>query len=251
MIPFLFYLYIFIFGCVIGSFLNVVIYRVPNKLSVSKGYSFCPACHHRLFPKDLVPVFSWLFLRGKCAYCGAPISARYPFVELLGGFAFLFSFNRYGISLNFIIHALLLCVIIVISFIDIDTMEIPDGSHFFILALAAGSYLINQPELSSILLGGIVIALPLFLIAWLTHGGIGGGDIKLMAASGLFLGFANTLLAGIIGIIIGGFYAACLMLIKKREGKSYMALGPFLALGISIASLYGPQIIQAYLNLFF
>ena len=108
MIPFLFYLYIFIFGCVIGSFFNVVIYRVPNKLSVSKGYSFCPACHHRLFPKDLVPVFSWLFLRGKCAYCGAPIAARYPFVELLGGFAFLLSFNRYGISLNFIIHALLL-----------------------------------------------------------------------------------------------------------------------------------------------
>ena len=99
-------------------------------------------------------------------------------------------------------------------------------------------------------LWGIFSALP-FLLAAVFCGGMGGGDIKLMAASGLFLGFANTLLAGIIGIIIGGFYAACLMLIKKREGKSYMALGPFLALGISIASLYGPQIIQAYLNLFF
>lgn len=251
MIPFLFYLYIFIFGIVIGSFLNVMIYRIPNHLSVNKGFSFCPKCHHRLYPKDLVPIFSWLLLRGKCAYCKDPISIRYPFVELLGGFAFLSAFLQYGLSLNFIIHALLLCTMIVISFIDIDTMEIPDGSHLFILVLAVCSFMINQPKLSSVLLGGIVISLPLFIIAWLTKGGIGGGDIKLMAAAGLFLGLANTLLAGILGIIIGGAYAAYLMLFKKREGKSYMALGPFLAIGITLASLYGPLIIQTYLNLFF
>lgn len=251
MIPFLFYLYIFIFGCVVGSFLNVVIYRVPNKLSVSKGFSFCPTCEHRLYPKDLVPVFSWLLLRGKCAYCHTPISPRYPFVELLGGLAFLLAFHQYGISLNFIMTAFLLCIMIVVAFIDIDTMEIPDGTHCFILGLALCSYFINRPDISSLLFGALVIALPLLLIAILSKGGIGGGDIKLMAAAGLYLGLANTLLAGIIGIIIGGIYAAWLMIVKKRAGKSHMALGPFLALGITIAALYGPQIIQAYLHLFF
>ena len=244
------YSYIFILGIVIGSFLNVCIYRYPIHLSISKGYSFCPQCNHRLMPIDLIPVFSYLFLKGKCRYCGDPIPLRYPFVELLGGLAFLLAFHVYGVSWLFVIEAILLCVCIVVAFIDIDTMEILDGTHFILLALALCTLLIQSNTISSALIGSLFISVPLGLIAWLSKGGIGGGDVKLMASAGALLGASNIVLAALIGIISAGIYAGYLMVVKHVEGKAHMALGPFLVVGIAIASLSGTQIITWYLQFF-
>lgn len=251
MTNFILYSYIFILGIVVGSFLNVCIYRFPLKLNVAKGFSFCPTCNHRLMPIDLVPVFSYIFLKGKCRYCHEPISIRYPFVELLGGCAFLIAFIRYGVSLSFLTTALLLCICIVVAYIDYDTMEILDGTHLLIGLLAIAQYFITKPSLSSILLGALIVSVPLGLIAWLSKGGIGGGDVKLMASCGLFLGTPQIVLAALIGIILGGIFAAYLLFFKKKSGKAHIALGPFLVIGVAIASLYGPQIIQWYLQLFF
>lgn len=244
------YSYVFTLGIVLGSFLNVCIYRFPLKQNVAKGFSFCPTCHHRLMPIDLIPIFSYLFLKGRCRYCHEPIAIRYPFVELLGGCAFLLAFHRFHFSYTWIITSLFLCIGIVIAYIDYDTMEIFDGSHFFILLLAIAQYAINKPPLINILLGAFIISVPLGLIAWLSKGGIGGGDVKLMASCGLFLGANQIILAALIGIILGGIYAAYLLFIKKMSGKAHIALGPFLIIGVSISALYGPEIIHWYLQLF-
>ncbi|HPE15855.1 MAG TPA: prepilin peptidase, partial [Oscillospiraceae bacterium] len=189
MIPFVFFLY----GLCIGSFLNVVIYRVPLELSVVKGRSRCPACGHTLGPFDLVPLFSFLFLGGKCRYCKAPISPRYPLVEAVTGALFALCALAWGLSWYAVVLCLYGSVLIAAAFIDREHGIIPDRLHVVILLLAAASWFAGPTvTLMDRLIGALGLGAAMLLVSLFTGGGIGGGDIKLLAASGLLLGWKLT-----------------------------------------------------------
>ncbi len=239
-----------LYGLLIGSFLNVCIYRIPKEISVLAGKSFCPTCNHPLNPLDLVPVFSYLFLGRRCRYCKEPISSRYALIEILTGLVFGIVYLRYGLTAGSIFVCLLACILITLSFIDLDTQEIPDRVHIFIITLA----LLNvffEPSISipNKLLGALVISVPMLMIAVLT-GGFGGGDIKLMAAVGLFLGVGPTIVSFFLGAILGGLYGIYLMVFKKAKGKTAFSFGPFLSMGIFIGCLYGQEIVDFYLSFY-
>lgn len=241
-------LFIFIFGTIIGSFLNVLIYRIPLKLDFVKGRSFCPHCHHELQALDLFPVFSYLFLGGKCRYCKAKISWRYPAIELLTGVLFTLAYLHFGTTLQTLIALILTADLIVLALIDHDTLEFGDGFSILIFVLGFLSLLMHLNNVMMLLLGILVISLPMYLIAVVT-GGFGGADIKLMAAAGLLLGFPNILVAFFIGVITGGIQA--LILLKQGQNrKAMMPFGPHLALGIFLAFLYGKTILDWYLRFF-
>ncbi|MEG1973138.1 MAG: prepilin peptidase, partial [Oscillospiraceae bacterium] len=225
----------------------------PKGISVAKGRSICPACGHALGAADLVPVASYLLLGGKCRYCKAPISSRYAVVELLTALLFGLVYLVLGGGVHAVLVCLLVCVLEVVSFIDWDTGEIPDLMHLIILALAlinmgfvyisGETFLGFEHPIYSCLLGTAVVSLPMLLIACLTDG-FGGGDIKLMAAAGLFLGIWGILLAFFMGALLGAVYGICLMAGKKATGKSAFAFGPYLCTGIFLSCLFHKEIIE-------
>lgn len=246
---FLFTLF-FLYGICIGSFLNVVIYRLPRKIPISKGRSMCPKCEHTLGVLDLFPIFSWLFLRAKCRYCGAKISGRYPLVELLTGVSFGLSSVAFGLSFYAIILCLFCAILITAWFIDLDFSYLPDRLSVLICILAVLS-LFTGPDVSILdrLIGGIGIGAFMWIIAFFTKGGIGGGDIKLMASSGLLLGWQLILPAFFAAYL---FAATCYLpsLIKKKIPANFeVPMAPFFAVSLMIFSLFGRQLITAYFSL--
>lgn len=248
----LFALFAFIFGTIIGSFLNVLIYRIPRKLNFVTGRSMCPHCEHPLSALDLIPIVSFLTLGRKCRYCHAPISWRYPAFEILTGFSFAMVAFRFGFTLNalplVLIGWALSAVLITLSGIDLDTMEFDDGFSIAIALLAIIAIVLTNGPVTWHLVGAFAISLPMLGIALLT-GGFGGADIKLMAAAGLLLGFPNILVAFMLGIIFGSIQAI-ILLRQGKSGKTMMPFGPHLALGIYLAFLYAPLIINWYLGFF-
>ena len=242
-------IYIFSLGAILGSFYNVVIYRLPRKLSIAKGTSFCPKCEHRIMPLELVPILSYVFLKGRCAHCHEPISIRYPLIETLTGIIFLISYLHFGFNYQTIIAMILGSLCLIIAMIDFDTMEIYDRFHVFILILALIhiAFFTTLPIFDH-LIGFFIISVPFYILAIIT-GGIGGGDIKLMAVSGLLLGYQAILVAFFIGAILGGSVAIVLLALKKSQMKSLIAFGPYLAIGIFIAYLVGIQVFEWYISL--
>ncbi len=242
--------FVFILGTIFGSFYNVVIYRLPQHISISKGTSFCPSCHHRVMPYDLIPIVSYIFLKGQCRFCSSKISLRYPLIEISTGFIFVLVFLRYQFTLATLLAMLLGSLCLIIAMIDIDTMEILDRFHVFILVLA----FIHIGFISSLsyfdhALGFFILSVPLYLLALLTNG-IGGGDIKLVAVSGLLLGYPGMLVAFFIAAVSGGLVAVYLLLRKLETRGSLIAFGPYLCLGIFIAYVYGAELIAWYLGFF-
>ncbi|NLC06296.1 MAG: prepilin peptidase [Erysipelothrix sp.] len=238
----------FIFGTLIGSFLNVCIYRIPRNESIVTTNSHCPHCQSFIKPYDNIPILSYLFLGGKCRNCRESISMRYPLVEFITGLVFLINYQQLGLSISLGLNLVLSCVLILITFIDFDTLLIPDRFHVIIGGLAIINLILNPTQLTSSLIGAIIISVP-FLIIAMTTGGMGGGDIKLMFVAGLYLGWQATLVSFFIASISGGLYALYLILFKKQGRKAEMPFGPFLCIGILIASLYSTQLITWYLSL--
>lgn len=247
----LIYLYAFVIGIIIGSFLNVVIWRVPQELSFVGGRSFCPHCHKELKPYDMIPVFSWIILRGKCRFCKAPISVRYPLIELAGGLLALMCFHHFEFTLDTIFVFIVIITLLAITMIDFDTMTIPNGLIIFLI-FPIIVLCILHPEISLVnrVIGFFVISLPMYLMTRLIPDCFGGGDIKLIAVCGFMLGWQMTLLAMFIAILVGGIYACYLVISKKAKKGAHMAFGPYICLGITLALFYGPQIVNAYLSLF-
>ncbi len=204
---------VFILGAVIGSFLNVVIYRTPVHMSIIKGPSHCFTCGEKIKPYDLVPIFSWIFLGGKCRNCKAKISARYTFVEALTGVMFLAAYIRFSISWLMLIAIILFSLLIVLSFIDIDHLEIPYWCTITIAVLGI-PMLFLEPDFPLVehLAGALVIAIPFAVLA--LFGGMGGGDVQLMAAAGFLMGW-EIIPSAIIGIVLGAIYG----LISKISGS--------------------------------
>lgn len=240
---------IFLLGLCIGSFLNVCIYRIPENKSIAFPPSHCPSCKHNLNVLDLIPVFGYLFNKGKCRYCGARISIQYPLVELITGLAFLLVFNKFFIGIEFLKYTVLISLLIVITFIDLKTQEIPDGLILFglISGLLFNLYDIKAHMVLGIL--GFVLGGGVFLlIAMLTGGAMGGGDIKLMAVLGLFFGWKYIILITLISFVIGAAVSLILIATKLKGRKDFIPFGPFIAAAALIAIFYGSYILQIYLQ---
>lgn len=239
------YIIIFLYGIVIGSFLNVCIYRLPEKENIVKIRSHCMSCGYQLKWYDLVPLFSYLFLGGKCRKCKQKISVQYPLIELLNGILYCLVFAEYGMSVESLLYALLISALITLSVIDFRTYEIPVGINIFILALGLIRVLTDYTDWLDYAVGFILVSGFLYIVYLITKGrGIGGGDIKLMAVCGLLLGWKQILLSFVLGCIIGSVLHVIRM---KVSGQGHvLAFGPYLSIGVIISVFAGNQLIMWY-----
>lgn len=238
-----------LFGLLIGSFLNVCIFRLPLKESVVINSSHCPRCGTSLRALDLVPVFSYLFLKGKCRYCKAFISVRYPLIELLTGIVFFITALEIGFTAILVKYLFFFSLLIVVTFIDLDHQIIPNQLVIILLVWGLGWQLF-RPEISwlqamfgALLGGGLLLA-----VAVVSKGGMGGGDIKLMFAAGFFMGPALTGLALFLGFFSGAVVGLILILLRIKKRKDPIPFGPFLTVSIFVSILWGNGIINAYLR---
>lgn len=243
------YFIFFLIGITCFSFLNVVIYRLPLKMKFTFGHSKCTSCGHQLAPKDLVPIASWVSLKGKCRYCGEKISARYTWVELLGGCSAVLCTAYFGINLQALTAFLVLAVLTVITFIDMDCMRIPFELNVVLFGLGILSiFTMNDVTIWERVIGMICVSVPLYLIIWIIPDGFGGGDIKLMFAAGFLLGWKATLVAFFIGLLLGGGYAIGSLAGRKKGKKEHFAFGPYLCIGIAIAMFVGNILVDWYVH---
>jgi leader peptidase (prepilin peptidase)/N-methyltransferase len=245
-----------VFGLLIGSFLNVCIYRIPRNLSIVFPSSRCTACNNEIRAWDNIPVLSYLLLGGRCRNCKAKISLRYPTVEALNAFLYASIVWRYGIGWTAVVYAVLCSSLLVITFIDLDFQIIPDRITLagIPLGLVAGSLLLNNPFMRAELLGykasliGLLAGGGLFyLVAVLSRGGMGGGDIKMMAMVGAVMGWKAVLLTTLLGSLGGSLIGVFLIIFKGRGRKTKIPFGPFLTLGALITLFFGQEIFLWYL----
>ena len=249
MLPTIFFsIIIFLYGIIIGSFLNVCIYRIPKKENIVTTRSHCMSCGYQLRWYDLIPLFSWLALGGRCRKCKAKISVQYPLIEALNGVLYLIVFLRYGVSIETLLYCLMASALLALSVIDFRTFEIPLGFNVFIAVLGLVRVLTDLTNWQEYAVGFFAVSVVLYIIYVITKGrGIGGGDIKLMAASGLLLGWKCNILAFLLGCIIGSVIHLLRMRFTKAE--RVLAMGPYLSIGIYISALWGMQLIDWYLSL--
>ena len=242
------YIIIFIFGITIGSFLNVCIYRLPLGESIVTAPSHCMTCGRKLKWYDMVPVFSWLVLGGKCRNCKSKISVQYPIIEGVNGILYVMICAVNGLEWSSVIYCFMASALLVLSIIDWRTYEIPFGINVFLFVLGVAMTILDRVNLAEHLIGMICVS-GLLGIMYLFTGGraIGGGDIKLMFACGLILGWKLILLAFFLGCIIGSVVHIIRMFVKKA-GRM-LAMGPYLSAGILLAALWGNAWINWYLSL--
>lgn len=243
------YLITLIYGIVIGSFLNVLIYRIPLKEEFVKTRSHCMNCGYQLEWYDLVPLFSYMFLGGKCRKCKQKISIQYPLIEGLNGIMWLLIVMLKGWTIDSLLFCLLFSALIVLSMIDFKTYEIPLGVNVFILALGVVHLILNYTNWLEYLIGFLCVSGFLYIVYIATKGrGIGGGDIKLMAVAGLLIGWKLIIFAFAVGCIVGSVIHIIRMKVSG-EGK-VLAMGPYLSIGIAIAILWGEKFIEWYMGMY-
>lgn len=237
-------------GLLVGSFINVLIWRLPRGEPVAYPPSHCPSCRHRLPLRDLVPVLSWVLLRGRCRYCHAPIPVSYPLVEAVTGATFAALAAVHGLHWRTAGYAILATILITAAGTDMRMRLIPNRLTIPAIAFAlAWSAAVRVPHLTSSLLG-LTIAGGLFLvIALLSRGGMGGGDVKLAAAVGAFLGLQYSLLGLFLAFIFGALVGLVLMALGKKRRRDYLPFAPFIAAGCLAAMLFGDPILQWYLRI--
>ena len=245
-----------IYGLIIGSFLNVCIYRIPRNESISFPPSHCTNCKNRIKWYDLVPVISYIFLKGKCRYCGEKISVRYPLIELTTGVIFLALNIEYGLSFTFFKYAVLVCFLIVIGMIDLDTTDVYlkttlPGIIIGIISMIIGYFIgyYFKSDMLYYVYGGILGGGLISLIILLTKG-MGWGDAEICMLTGLFLGFKLTILMLFFAFVFGGFIGVLLVLLKKKSRKDYIPFGPFISAAGIFTILFGEKIITWYIGLF-
>ena len=243
---------IFITGLIIGSFFNVVIYRLPRGESVITPPSHCPSCNTRLKAVDLIPVLSYIFYKGKCRYCGAKISLQYPLVELLTAILYLSVYIRFGFSLEGFIYLFLFSLLITISFIDLNEKIIPNLiSYSGIIIGLILSIIFNHMSFISAILGLLIPSLLLLIIALVFQGGMGIGDVKLVGMIGTFTGYLYPLIGIFIGALVGSIIFLPLLLTGKINKKTKIPFGPLISLGTVIMILFGERLIDLYWSFLF
>ena len=249
LVDIIFYLIIFIFGTVIGSFLNVCIYRIPEPEDIVKTRSHCMSCGGQLKWYDMFPLFSYLFLRGRCRYCKTKLSVQYPLIEATNGILYVIIVLQHGVNVDSLLYCLLTSALIVLSVIDFRTYEIPLGINLFILALGLIRVALDYHNFLSYLIGLLAVSAVLAILYYVSDGrAIGGGDVKLMAACGLFLGWKLIIIAFLLGCILGAVIHVIRM---KASGQDHvLAMGPYLSAGVFIAALWGDRMLSWYLGQF-
>lgn len=247
--------YVFIVGAVVGSFLNVCIYRLPREQSVVSPGSRCMGCGAAIRWYDNLPILSWLVLRGRCRSCKASFSIRYPLVELLTGLLALLLFFKFGLSLRLVVMFLFCAALVVITFIDFDHQIIPDELSLPGIMLGfLSSFFLPEPGWLSSLLGIVAgwgsLALVFYGYLWLTgREGMGGGDAKLLAMMGAFLGLQAVPFIIFASSLVGTVAGLSIMAIQRKDRHLAIPFGPYLALGAVLYIFFGSQIIQWYLQL--
>ncbi|MDQ0219381.1 prepilin peptidase [Peribacillus cavernae] len=245
------YAYQFILGAVLGSFYNVVGLRVPENVSIVRPRSHCPACKRTLGTLDLVPILSYLFLHGKCRGCGTKISVVYPAVELVTGLLFIFALYRFGLTGELAIALLFISLLVIIFVSDISHMIIPDKVLLFFLPfLILGRIVVPLEPWWDMFSGAFSGFALLFLIAIISKGGMGFGDVKLFFVIGLVLGFKLTLLAFFIATLIGAFYGIAGIAAGRFKKRQPIPFGPFIAVGALVSYFYGGIILNWYFRMF-
>lgn len=241
------YIIIFIYGIIIGSFLNVLIYRIPKKEDFTFTRSHCMSCGYQLQWFDLIPLFSYIFLKGRCRKCGEKISLQYPFIEALNGILYVIIFIRVGFCADGILYCLAASAMLALSVIDLRTFEIPFGFNVFIAILGVIMLVLHREQWQQYIIGFFAVSLCLYGLVVLSNGrAIGMGDVKLMAASGLLIGWQKNFLAFFLACIVGSVIHLIRMKVTKAD--HVLAMGPYLSIGIYISILFGDEMIQWYVH---
>ncbi len=244
-----------ILGAVFGSFLNCAAWRIAHGESFLRGRSRCPSCGHELGGRDLVPILSWVFQRGRCRYCGVKISVRYPLTELAFAVLTLLCLLRFDLTVLGLRNWIFLCCLFCLSLVDLECYTIPDSC----LLIAAGTWLAALPflkpglgeilraVLAGLLFGGGLLLVSLVMDKVLKRESLGGGDVKLFAVVGLYLGLVGTLFCMMLSCVLGLVFAAVFGRGGKRE--KLIPFGPSISLAAALTLLYGGGAIQWYLGL--
>ena len=236
---------LFIFGLSIGSFANVCIYRLPKKESIVSPASYCTACLVPIRPLDNIPIISYLVLRGRCRDCNNNISVIYPVIEIITALLLLAGFFKFGLTFDFLVYFVLAPTLVIITVVDIKHQIIPDVITLpgLALGLTAGSYSIGYANSFM----GFLLGCGLFyLLAVLSNGGMGGGDIKYIAAAGAFVGWQKVLLIIFIGAVLGTFVGLFQIGFQKKTRKNVIPFGPLLSVATLITLFYGNLLIKLY-----
>ena len=248
------YIFAFIFGTAVGSFLNVCIFRLPLDKSIVKPSSHCFSCKKPIPFYDNIPLVSFILLQGKCRHCKVPISYQYPLVELLAGIGALACVFRWGFTLNALSIFIFVAALIVITFIDFehkiipDVISIPGILYGLLAALVLPRISFFDSLLGGLLGGGSLLVVAGFYYLLTKQEGMGLGDVKLLAMMGAFLGWQSILFIIMIGSITGAVIGVGAMVIKKKDRRYAIPFGPFLSLGAAAYLFYGQEIIYWYMN---
>ncbi|SHH25859.1 prepilin peptidase [Clostridium grantii] len=245
------FLFVFIYGLVFGSFFNVCIYRIPRQESIAYPPSHCTSCGKKLKAVDLFPVLSWVFLKGKCRYCGDKISIKYPLFEILTGIIFVLVYKEFGYSIETIKFLVFASYLIIVGFIDLNTTDVYFSTTLFGLITGIIFVLINvflgNPFLTYIY--GAAFGAGIITLIILTTHGMGWGDVEILGICGLFLGFKLSIVTFFFSALLAGIIGMILILSKIKSRKDYIAFGPYIALAAFLLALYWDKFFQWYLAL--
>jgi leader peptidase (prepilin peptidase)/N-methyltransferase len=245
---------IFILGLIVGSFSNVCIYRIPGNESIIYPASHCPKCHSNILPKDNIPLLSYILLKGKCRNCKTKISIQYPVVEFLSGLIYLIIYLLYGLSVQTLIYILLSSALIIIAFIDLNQQIVPDVISLpgivigCILSFFVSYISFINSALGVVVGGGIILIIGITGSVIFKKEAMGGGDVKLAAMIGAFLGWRYIIVSLFLGFFLGALTGIILIMTKIKKREDAIPFGPFIVLGSFITLIWGEQIISWYLG---
>ena len=245
---------IFILGLIVGSFSNVCIYRIPRNESIIYPASHCPKCRSNISPKDNIPLLSFILLKGRCRNCKSKISIQYPIVELLTGLTYLIIYLIYGLSIQTLIYIILSSALIIIAFIDLNEQIVPDVISLpgivigFILSFFVPYISFINSGLGVVVGGGIILVIGLAGSVIFKKEAMGGGDVKLAAMIGAFLGWKYILISLFLGFFLGALIGIILIMSKIKSREDVVPFGPFIILGSFITLLWGEKIISWYIG---
>ena len=245
---------IFILGLIVGSFSNVCIYRIPRNESIVYPASHCPKCRSNISPKDNIPLLSYILLKGRCRNCKSKIPIQYPVVEFLSGLIYLIIYLTYGLSIQSLIYIFLSSALIIIAFIDLNEQIVPDVISLpgivigFIISFFVPYISFVNSALGVLVGGGIILIIGLAGSAIFKKEAMGGGDVKLAAMIGAFLGWRYIIISLFLGFFLGALAGIILILSKIKSREDVVPFGPFIVLGSLITLLWGEKIISWYIG---
>jgi len=245
---------IFILGLIVGSFSNVCIYRIPKNESIIFPASHCPKCSSPIKPVDNIPLLSYILLKGRCRNCKSKISIQYPIVELVTGLIYLIIYLIYGLSIQTLIYIILSSALIIIAFIDLNEEIVPDVISLpgivigFIISFFVPYISFINSALGVVVGGGIILVIGLAGSVIFKKEAMGGGDVKLAAMVGAFLGWRYIVISLFLGFFLGALAGIILIMAKIKKKEDAVPFGPFIVLGSFITLLWGEKIISWYLG---